>query len=326
MYFFFRAIAAVLAVLPLVAAHGPDLQGNYTDDAKDSEVSCYFTPPPSLIALHERIANEDPATMEEIARGHAIMQNTLRMGEIGLQGSPAGMNVTKRDTGERITINAWFHVIYSKKRRMKGYIKKYRLDKQLRVLNNAFRSSNISFGLDGTTYTDNDLWADDPGKYEKAMKRTLHRGDARVLNLYFVPGLGVAGTCRLPSLTHLETKRGLTLDGCMLRHNTVPTSPLMVGRGKMAVHEVGHWFGLLHTFEGGCDEKGGDYVADTPAEETANKAGCWRKRDTCPELFGTDPIHNYMDYSAENEFTPGQTARMRSIFAAVRLRVPAIPA
>ena len=43
---------------------------------------------------------------------------------------------------------------------------------------------------------------------------------------------------------------------------------------------------------------GGDLVEDTPAENQPY-FGCNpdENRDTCPQLSGLDPIHNYMDYS-----------------------------
>jgi len=46
----------------------------------------------------------------------------------------------------------------------------------------------------------------------------------------------------------------------------------------------------------GCS--GGDQVTDTPAENEPYH-GCISSdvRDTCPQITGLDPIHNYMDYA-----------------------------
>jgi hypothetical protein len=85
-------------------------------------------------------------------------------------------------------------------------------------------------------------------------------------------------------------------------------------------HEVGHWMGLYHTFQGGCDV--GDEIADTPAE-LKPASGCPVGRDTCPGV-GVDPIHNMMDYSSDNclyEFVPGQALIMQAQWEIYRIGV-----
>ena len=91
--------------------------------------------------------------------------------------------------------------------------------------------------------------------------------------------------------------------------------------GRTTTHEVGHFLGLLHTFQGGCND--GDGVADTPATAQENY-GCPVDQDSCPVGTGDgilDMVENYMDYTDDacmNIFTIGQSERMDGVLSGTR--------
>ena len=79
--------------------------------------------------------------------------------------------------------------------------------------------------------------------------------------------------------------------------------------GGTLEHEAGHYFGLYHTFQGGCSGSN-DQVNDTPAMSEDGIYSCDENQDSCPDIEGIDPVTNIMNYSDCNyEFTPGQADR-----------------
>lgn len=171
------------------------------------------------------------------------------------------------------------------------------LSDQLAVMNTDFAPHGISFNLLGTDRTVNPNWAVDND--ELAMKTALRKGSYSNLNVYFQTRLtdNALGYAYLPTSV-TSGSAAFRRDGVSLNAQTVPGgSQTRFNLGKTATHEVGHWLGLYHTFQGGCTGNG-DFIADTPAQASSS-SGCPVGRDSCPSQPGLDPIHNYMDYSDE---------------------------
>lgn len=232
------------------------------------------------------------------------------------------------DFDERAIINVsvWWHVIRRGTGTSNGDIPQSQIDAQIAVLNNAYSgatggyNTNFRFVLAGVTRTTNTTWFNMNlgSSAETAAKTALRRGDARTLNIYSAnPTDGSLGWATFPwwySGDPLD-------DGVVILYSSVPGGAAApYNLGDTGTHEVGHWLGLYHTFQGGCSNTAGDYVSDTPAERSP-AFGCPVGRDSCRSLSGQDPIRNFMDYTDDScmfQFTAGQSSRAESLSRSYR--------
>jgi hypothetical protein len=232
--------------------------------------------------------------------------------------SGLGLNaLTPNATGG--TINVYWHVINRGTGISNGDIPDSQINAQISVLNAAYAQWGWSFNLVSIDRTTNANWyTAGPGTQDESqMKTALRQGGAADLNTYSSsPGGGLLGWATFPS----SYKKAPKADGVVILYSSVPGGAAApYNLGDTATHEVGHWMGLYHTFQGGCNGKG-DLVSDTAAEKSA-AYGCPSGRDTCPRGSGLDPITNFMDYTDDScmeVFSAGQDARMDTMFTTYR--------
>ncbi|XXZ11124.1 zinc metalloprotease [Sorangium sp. So ce315] len=220
--------------------------------------------------------------------------------------------------GTPVVIPVHVHVINKGARLSDGNVTDQMIAKQIDVLNKAYASTRFSFSLASVHRITNATWftMGQGSRAERDAKNTLRQGESDHLNVYTAnPGGGLLGWATFPS----SYARSPTMDGVVVLHSSLPGGTAApYNEGDTLTHEVGHWLGLYHTFEGSCT-KTGDRVDDTAGEKSA-AYGCPIGRDTCPGS-GRDPIHNYMDYtddSCMDSFTAGQIDRMSAQWDAYR--------
>ncbi|MCP2335554.1 zinc metalloprotease [Actinomadura rupiterrae] len=230
-----------------------------------------------------------------------------------------GTGDERESLARHVRIPVYFHVLHHGKA---GNIPDTLVRKQVAVLNAAYggrlggADTGFSFVLKQISRSDNGSWYSNPEGTEGQYKPRLHRGGATALNLYSADmGDDLLGWSTFP----WKYRGAPKMDGVVIHFGSMPGGSIAhFNRGFSAVHETGHWLGLLHPFEGGCTGRG-DYVGDTPPEREASN-GCPTGKDTCPAR-GLDPIHNFMDYSWDScmrQFTRGQGVRAHKTFTAYR--------
>ncbi|MCA9759086.1 MAG: PKD domain-containing protein [Candidatus Eisenbacteria bacterium] len=214
------------------------------------------------------------------------------------------------------TIPVAFHVVRSNSGSYN--VTDTQIQNQLNVLNAAYAGTNFQFSLYGTDRTNNTAWSTHTmgSSNEAAMKQALAVDPAHVLNFYTCNiGQGLLGYATFP-WSYAESSY---MHGVVVLYSSLPGGTAApYNLGDTGTHEIGHFLGLYHTFQGGCSGSG-DYVSDTPPEASP-AYGCPTGRDTCSG-GGADPIYNFMDYTDDScmyQFTSGQSARMDAQMAAYR--------
>jgi len=228
-----------------------------------------------------------------------------------------------------ITIKVYFHVVYNSSGT--GNISETWLDNQINAMNEhyagqdtpAYRTAaaNMSFRFikSGVTRTQNNTWySAGPGSSaETQMKNALRVGTADDLNFYTNSGGGYLGWATFPSSYASQPKK----DGVVCYWASLPGSNYApYNEGDTGTHEVGHWLGLYHTFQGGCNGQG-DSVADTPPERSATFGCPSGNLDTCKNKAGLDPYENFMDYTDDPcmyKFSAGQADRTDTMWSTYR--------
>ena len=195
-------------------------------------------------------------------------------------------------------------------------------NQQVGVLNNTFRSHRIAF-----SYVEGDVVTCDDATWfamahlsaaERAAKTALGADQESTLNFYTTNGGGLLGWATFP----WQLAGDPVMDGIVVIHSSLPgggNEPYDLG--QTATHEVGHWLGLYHTFQGGCNAVG-DHIGDTVAHSGPNygKPPVGLPHNAC-DPAQLAPIKNFMNYVDDDwmdHFTDDQGARMRQMIGTFR--------
>ena len=320
--------ALALVGLPVVSG-GPASAGSL---APTGAPAAAVVPCLTDLGRHAAHARHDRVTPKWRTRG-----DTTAVTREDLQALPAHRTrpgVVRKEVAPRLPthvgIPTYVHVIKGTHRGETNRFGPKRVRKVLSVLNNGMAgnqnrlsaATRYRFTLKKVDYTTREGWyhAYFNGPRDQRMKRKLHRGDARSLNLYIngggPRGYPVLGWSRFP----WQYASAPRLDGVSVNVAAMPGGKALgYNLGDTVIHETGHWLGLFHTFQGGCGARG-DLVPDT-APEGEPSYYCETTRDTCTSP-GTDPVRNFMDYSLDacmNLFTRGQVRRIDAAFEKWRL-------
>jgi PKD repeat protein len=163
-----------------------------------------------------------------------------------------------------------------------------------------------------------------------AMKDLSRWDPLNYINIWLVREICGGLGCGVAGYAYFPAAHGSVVDGIVMEAEYMGSSAS--GTGVLA-HEMGHYFGLYHTFEGGCNNNDclldGDRICDTPPDQSTLWVPCNSVVNTCTTDAQSgftsdqpDMIKNFMDYTdfdCFHDFTMGQSDRMNFVLQNTRL-------
>lgn len=269
---------------------------------QEQGLRCGTTRPPSRFAKSEKRDEQLSAQIEDCSLGNTNIRSEY-----------------DPDLNEYLTIPIHFHVIH--KADGTGYLSEERILEQVRVLNEDFSGGGgasavetaIRFSLESIHYVENDSWFEDAGAAATSkFKAAIAVDPSRYLNIYTNDA---GGQGSLGYSTYPQYDNGFE-DGVIMLHSVIGGRDNGYGvfdQGRTLVHEVGHYLGLLHTFEpvGSCGSgyREADLINDTPSQLSPDFGSS--VSFSCGVFSSIDNFMNYSEDRAMRTFTSEQTNRMR---------------
>jgi hypothetical protein len=183
----------------------------------------------------------------------------------------AGGSATQSGYGGVVRVA--FHILHNG---VDGNVTDAQIEAQMGELNADFSGAaggydtGYRFVLASIDRTLNPEWFDlvQGSKTEKNVKEALAVDPVHTINIY-TARFNALGWSTFPwSIPEDEVHQGI-----VVHYGSLPGGYIEnFNMGRTVTHEVGHYFGLMHTFFGGCQEPN-DFVTDTPAL-TAQTTGC----------------------------------------------------